>query len=138
MDLPKCQKCNNGMLIPLSDYGQEGASVIFKAWACTNPECGFSLRVDKGEVSYGKRIEHNDAGAQFRNAGIFHLAVNKDQAFLADIGVKAAESNREIGIVFRPDAHQAVQDGLAVLEFHIELIVMAFVLARPAPDFQAD
>ena len=57
MDLPKCQKCNNGLLIPLSDYGQDGASVIFKAWACTNPDCGFSLRVDKGEVSYGKRIE---------------------------------------------------------------------------------
>ena len=58
MEFPKCQKCNNGTLIPLSDYGQEGASVIFKAWACTNPECGFSLRVDKGEVTYGKKIEH--------------------------------------------------------------------------------
>jgi hypothetical protein len=57
MDLPKCQKCNNGLLIPLSDYGQDGASVMFKAWACTNPDCGFSLRVDKGEVTYGKRIE---------------------------------------------------------------------------------
>jgi hypothetical protein len=57
MDWPKCQKCNNGSLIPLSDYGQEGASVLFKAWVCTNPECGFSLRVDKGEVSYGRRIE---------------------------------------------------------------------------------
>jgi hypothetical protein len=57
MELPKCQKCNNGLLIPLSDYGQEGASVIFKAWACTNPDCGFSLRVDKGEITYGKRIE---------------------------------------------------------------------------------
>jgi hypothetical protein len=57
MDWPKCQKCNNGALIPLSDYGQEGASVMFKAWVCTNPECGFSLRVDKGEVTYGRRIE---------------------------------------------------------------------------------
>jgi len=57
MELPKCQKCNNGILIPLSDYGQEGASVMFKAWVCTNPDCGFSLRVDKGEVSYGKRVE---------------------------------------------------------------------------------
>ena len=57
MDLPKCQKCNNGLLIPLSDYGQDGASVMFKAWACTNPDCGFSIRVDKGEVTYGKRIE---------------------------------------------------------------------------------
>jgi len=58
MGLPKCQKCNNGTLIPLSDYGQEGSSVLFKAWVCTNPDCGFSLRVDKGEVSYGKKIEH--------------------------------------------------------------------------------
>ena len=31
---------------------------IFKAWVCTNPECGFSLRVDKGDVTYGKKIEH--------------------------------------------------------------------------------
>ena len=58
MELPKCQKCNNGVLIPLSDYGQDGASVIFKAWVCTNPECGFSLRVDKGEVTFGKKVEH--------------------------------------------------------------------------------
>jgi len=57
MDLPKCQKCNNGLLIPLSDYGQEGASVMCKAWACTNPDFGFSIRIDKGEVTYGKRIE---------------------------------------------------------------------------------
>ena len=54
---PKCQKCEEGVLIPLSDYGQEGASVLFKAWVCTNPDCGFSLRVDKGEVTYGKKIE---------------------------------------------------------------------------------
>lgn len=58
MELPKCQKCNNGILIPLSDYGQEGAPVLFKAWVCTNPECGFSLRVDKGDVTYGRKIEH--------------------------------------------------------------------------------
>jgi hypothetical protein len=58
MELPKCQKCKVGILIPLSDYGQEGAAVIFKAWACTDPECGFSLRVDKGEVSYGKKIDY--------------------------------------------------------------------------------
>jgi hypothetical protein len=57
MDWPKCLKCNKGVLIPLSDYGQEGASVLFKAWVCTNPECGFSLRVDKGEVTYGKKID---------------------------------------------------------------------------------
>lgn len=55
--LPTCQKCNLGVLVPLSDYGQEGATVTYKAWVCINPACGFSLRIDKGEVSYGKRIE---------------------------------------------------------------------------------
>ena len=63
MDFPKCQKCNNGVLIPLSDYGQDGASVMYKAWACTNPDCGFSLRVDKGEVTYGRRSSTNTEDA---------------------------------------------------------------------------
>lgn len=57
LQLPTCQKCNVGVLVPLSDYGQEGAAVMFKAWVCISPSCGFSLRIDKGEVSYGKRIE---------------------------------------------------------------------------------
>jgi hypothetical protein len=54
---PDCLKCNKGVLIPLSDYGQEGAAVTYKAWACNNPECGYSLRIDKGEVSYGRKIQ---------------------------------------------------------------------------------
>ena len=54
---PICKKCNDGVLVPLSDYGQEGASVTYKAWACTNPQCGFSLRIDKGEVTYGRKIQ---------------------------------------------------------------------------------
>ena len=56
-NFPKCLKCNTGILLPLSDYGQDGASVTYKAWACMNPECGFSLRIDKGEVTYGKKIQ---------------------------------------------------------------------------------
>lgn len=54
---PGCLKCSGGLLVPLSDYGQEGAAVTYKAWACTNPDCGFSLRIDKGEVSYGRKIQ---------------------------------------------------------------------------------
>ena len=57
ISFPKCQKCNQGVLIPLSDYGQEGSAVTYKAWVCTNPDCGFSLRIDKGEVSYGKKVQ---------------------------------------------------------------------------------
>ena len=56
-ELPKCQKCKSGVLLPLSDYGADGAAVTFKAWACNLPDCGFSLRIDKGEVTYGRRIE---------------------------------------------------------------------------------
>ena len=52
--LPQCQKCNQGVLVPLSDYGREGASVPFKAWVCTNPACGFNVRIDNGEVSLGR------------------------------------------------------------------------------------
>ncbi len=48
---PRCQKCKEGVLIPLSDYGREGATLIFKAWVCTNPECGYQIRIDNGEVS---------------------------------------------------------------------------------------
>jgi len=53
---PQCKKCASGVLIPLSDYGREGATIIFKAWVCTNPECGFNIRIDNGEVSIGKVI----------------------------------------------------------------------------------
>lgn len=56
---PVCQKCNIGVLVPLSDYGREGATIIFKAWVCTNPQCGFHLRIDNGEVSIGKTIGHS-------------------------------------------------------------------------------
>lgn len=56
---PPCQKCSKGVLIPLSDYGREGATIIFKAWVCTNPECCYSLRIDNGEVSIGKVSNHS-------------------------------------------------------------------------------
>ena len=49
---PECLKCDDGQLVPLSDYGPEGASVKYKAWVCTNPACGFVIRIQKGDVSY--------------------------------------------------------------------------------------
>jgi hypothetical protein len=53
---PKCRKCHEGVLIPLSDYGREGAPITYKAWVCSNPECGFNLRIDNGEISVGRTI----------------------------------------------------------------------------------
>lgn len=58
-DFPECQKCTTGVLIPLSDYGREGASIMYKAWVCTNPNCGFNIRIDNGEVSFGKVISQS-------------------------------------------------------------------------------
>jgi hypothetical protein len=55
-EFPLCMKCNKGRLLPLSDYGRDGAAITYKAWVCANPECGFSLRIDNGEISYGRQI----------------------------------------------------------------------------------
>jgi hypothetical protein len=53
---PERLKCLKGVLIPLSDYGREGATIHFKAWVCTNPDCGFNIRIDNGDISMGKTI----------------------------------------------------------------------------------
>src|SRR5262249_3325484 len=45
---PKCVKCKAGDLVPLSDFGSQGAAIHFKAWACTNPECGFNIKIRNG------------------------------------------------------------------------------------------
>ena len=55
-EFPKCMRCGNGVLIPLSDYGKDGAPIMFKAWVCTDPDCGFNLRIDNGEISLGRSI----------------------------------------------------------------------------------
>lgn len=55
-EYPQCLKCNAGILIPLSDYGREGASIMYKAWVCTNPNCGYNVRIDNGEISLGRSI----------------------------------------------------------------------------------
>jgi hypothetical protein len=54
--LPSCRKCGEGVLLPLSDYGRDGAPITFKAWACSNPACGFNVRIDNGELSYGRTV----------------------------------------------------------------------------------
>jgi hypothetical protein len=53
---PECVKCDKGVLLPLSDYGRDGAPITYKAWVCNNPACGFNLRIDNGEISLGRTI----------------------------------------------------------------------------------
>ena len=47
---PRCQKCKTGDLVPLSDFGSQGAPIHYKAWACTNPGCGFNLKIRNGDL----------------------------------------------------------------------------------------
>ena len=47
---PKCQKCATGDLVPLSDFGSQGAAIHYKAWVCTNPDCGFNLKIRNGDL----------------------------------------------------------------------------------------
>lgn len=56
---PSCQECSNGVLLPLSDYGRDGAPIRYKAWVCSNPDCGFNIRIDNGEISLGRRLSQS-------------------------------------------------------------------------------
>ena len=47
---PKCQKCESGDLVPLSDFGSQGAPIVFKAWVCTNPTCGYNIKIRNGDL----------------------------------------------------------------------------------------
>ena len=51
-----CKKCGQGVLLPMSDYGRDGAPIRFKAWVCSDPDCGFNIRIDNGEITFGRSI----------------------------------------------------------------------------------
>lgn len=53
---PGCLKCDKGLLLPMSDYGCEGAPIRYKAWVCSNPDCGYNIRIDNGEITFGREI----------------------------------------------------------------------------------
>ena len=53
---PKCQKCKEGDLVPLSDFGSQGAPIHYKAWVCTNLDCGFNLKIRNGDVYVNEPI----------------------------------------------------------------------------------
>ena len=58
-NFPTCLACNKGVLVPLSDYGRDGAAIHFKAWVCTNLDCGFHMRIDNGELGIGREIKES-------------------------------------------------------------------------------
>ena len=62
--IPKCQKCDVGQLVPLSDYGGQGASVHYKAWVCSNPVFGFNLKIRNGDIYLNEPITPGGRDAQ--------------------------------------------------------------------------
>ena len=60
---PQCKKCGEGDLVPLSDYGTDGATVTFKAWVCTNPHCGFNLKIHKGNLFMNEPVHERSNNA---------------------------------------------------------------------------
>ena len=56
---PQCQSCETGSLLPLSDFGGQGAAIHYKAWVCSTPDCGFHIRIDNGELSVGKEVKES-------------------------------------------------------------------------------
>ncbi len=53
----RCLSCGEGVMLPLSDYGRDGAPIHYKAWVCSAPDCGFNIRIDNGDVSYGRQVQ---------------------------------------------------------------------------------
>lgn len=49
-ELPRCRRCDDGDLVPFSDFGSQGAAIHYKAWACTNPKCGFNIKIRNGDL----------------------------------------------------------------------------------------
>ena len=53
---PNCLKCTEGNLLPLSDFGSQGAPIHYKAWVCINPDCAFNLKIRIGEIHLNEPI----------------------------------------------------------------------------------
>tara|TARA_B100000029_G_scaffold26228_3_gene25993 strand:+ start:81502 stop:81717 length:216 start_codon:yes stop_codon:yes gene_type:complete len=54
---PECQACDTGSsLLPLSDFGGQGAAIHYKAWVCSKPECGFNIKIRNGDVYLNEPI----------------------------------------------------------------------------------
>ena len=53
---PQCRNCRTGDLLPLSDFGSQGAPIHYKAWVCSNAECGFNIKIRNGDVYLNEPI----------------------------------------------------------------------------------
>ncbi len=58
---PLCRRCAEGNLLPLSDFGSQGAPIHYKAWVCSNPDCGFNIKIRNGDVYLNEPISSGEA-----------------------------------------------------------------------------
>ena len=66
---PRCRRCGEGDLVPLSDYGGQGAEVRYKAWVCSNHGCRFNLKIRNGEIVRGEPVTDASGGDRGRPSG---------------------------------------------------------------------
>ncbi len=59
---PPCQRCDTGHLVPLSDFGSQGAAIHYKAWVCTNGHCGYNIKIRNGDVYIDEPILEGEPG----------------------------------------------------------------------------
>ena len=43
-------------MLPLSDFGSQGAPIHFKAWVCSNLDCGYNIKIRNGDVYINEPI----------------------------------------------------------------------------------
>ena len=57
--LPKCPNCENGELLPFCDETKESKNLYLKAWACSNKECKYFIKFDRGDIVTGETARVN-------------------------------------------------------------------------------
>ena len=58
---PECQECTSGSLLPLSDFGSQGAPIQYKAWVCNVPACGYNLKIRNGDEYINEPIANGES-----------------------------------------------------------------------------
>lgn len=64
---PQCRKCHDGELVPLSDFGSQGASIEYKAWVCTNPTCLYNIKIRNGDIIINEPVSDGSMHSYRRN-----------------------------------------------------------------------
>ena len=66
-EFPICKACDNdGNLLPLSDFGSQGAPIHYKAWVCSVPSCGYNIKIRNGDLVVDEPIHIGETESQGR------------------------------------------------------------------------